>query len=415
MQVIVLTPSIKMERLHSLDSLRAIMMTLGVLLHSAPAYMGGQPGFGLPLRDPNASNYFLEWLYSIIHMFRMPIFMVIAGFFAAYLFYDRSPKLMIINRVNRVLLPFIIFIIILWPLVILSFSYSNSVFSFVNNSETNISELFISSKLTDLKKLTFFIPKMTLHLWFLYYLILFSIVSFVLGIFFKRLPSFTNKITATFNKIIQSPIKKLLIFSCLTFLILLILGRTWVGTSLSFKPNIGVYVFYFLFYIFGWILFKSKYLLDSFLIYDWIFTITGTTIFTIFFLIDTSFLSIEIITFINSITSWLFVFGITGLFLHYFSKHSSLMRYISDASYWVYLMHYPIIAILPGLIGNRNLNALLKFSIVFSLTTFSCFITYHFMVRSTFIGKFLNGRKYSRNISNLRLDKKSDKIRTQVT
>jgi glucans biosynthesis protein C len=35
-----------------------------------------------------------------------------------------------------------------------------------------------------------------------------------------------------------------------------------------------------------------------------------------------------------------------------------------------------------------------------------CFVTYHFIVRSTFIGKFLNGRCYSRSLKDIKLDQK---------
>ena len=75
----------KTERLHALDSLRAIMMMLGIVLHSGVTYLGGEASNGWPLRDPSASSSFIYWLIAIIHNFRMPIFMVVAGFFAALL------------------------------------------------------------------------------------------------------------------------------------------------------------------------------------------------------------------------------------------------------------------------------------------------------------------------------------------
>jgi glucan biosynthesis protein C len=100
----------------------------------------------------------------------------------------------------------------------------------------------------------------------------------------------------------------------------------------------------------------------------------------------------------NSVIVWLFVFGITGLFIRYNSKHSKRMRYISDSSYWVYLIHLPLTAIIPAFIWELPLPALVKFIIVLSLTTIICFVTYHYFVRKTFIGKFLNGKKYPSKI-----------------
>ena len=118
----------KTERLHALDSLRAIMMMLGIVLHSSNTYVVADYGGSWPLKDPNSNGLFLDWISSFVHAFRMPIFFVVAGFFAALLFYERSSVKMLKNRVNRILIPFLVFLVILWPLVRMSFTYSNLVF-----------------------------------------------------------------------------------------------------------------------------------------------------------------------------------------------------------------------------------------------------------------------------------------------
>jgi hypothetical protein len=41
-----------------------------------------------------------------------------------------------------------------------------------------------------------------------------------------------------------------------------------------------------------------------------------------------------------------------------------------------------------------EIPAFAKFMIVLLVTSLICLVTYHYLVRSTFIGKFLNGRKY---------------------
>jgi hypothetical protein len=78
------------------------------------------------------------------------------------------------------------------------------------------------------------------------------------------------------------------------------------------------------------------------------------------------------------------------------------MRYVSDASYWVYLLHLPLTLLIPGLIADWPLPATLKMLFVVLSTTSICFVSYHYMVRGTFIGKFLNGRKYSRKLSDIK-------------
>jgi hypothetical protein len=61
----------------------------------------------------------------------------------------------------------------------------------------------------------------------------------------------------------------------------------------------------------------------------------------------------------------------------------------------------PIAAFIPALIYEWQVPAMLKFLTVLSGTSIICFTTYHLFVRSTFIGKFLNGRKYSRKLSDI--------------
>jgi hypothetical protein len=43
-----------------------------------------------------------------------------------------------------------------------------------------------------------------------------------------------------------------------------------------------------------------------------------------------------------------------------------------------------------------------------------CFVSYHYLVRGTFIGKFLNGRKYSRKLSDLKQPKESPQLKAAL-
>jgi len=77
----------KTERIHSLDSLRAIMMLLGLVLHSAITYGNADWGSTWSLKDPIATSSVNDYIVDIIHVFRMQIFFLVAGFFGAMLFY----------------------------------------------------------------------------------------------------------------------------------------------------------------------------------------------------------------------------------------------------------------------------------------------------------------------------------------
>lgn len=377
------TPS-KTERIHSLDSLRAIMMLLGLVIHSAITY-GLYEGYHWPIKDPVSTGFFMDYIVFFIHAFRMPIFFVVAGFFGAMLFFERGHKRMLKNRIDRILYPFIVFIIILAPTIKFAASYATSVFE--NGKDP------LSSAVEPFKALGGWIPESTSHLWFLYYLLMITIASYFLGLLFNQFKGFTDLTTKAFNWVLQRPIVKLTIFSSLTVVLLTFMGSSWVATSTDWVPDFNTFIFYFFFYFIGWILFKSKHLLDTFMQYDLAFTILAIISFTALFIYRTSLNELQI-TIVNSLIVWLFIFGITGLFIRYGSQHSHLMRYNSDASYWIYLLHLTFTILLPAFIVDWNIPAFAKFLFVFLVTSGICLVTYHYLVRSTFIGKFLNGRKY---------------------
>ena len=95
-----------------------------------------------------------------------------------------------------------------------------------------------------------------------------------------------------------------------------------------------------------------------------------------------------------ALTTCLLVFGALGFFQRFCQRYSAGWRYVADSSYWVYLVHIPLIPILQILIFRWPLSSWIKFPVVVVVSFVLLYLSYHFLVRSTFIGKSLNGRKY---------------------
>ena len=375
----------KTERIYSLDSLRAILMVLGIVLHSTITYLVDKPG---AFTDPMGGHLFNDYIKGFIHVFRMQHFYVIAGFFGAMLFYDRGTLQIIKNRFSRVVLPFVLFLVLLSPFVRLANSYTKLRFSGSDTAFASALDYF-SSPLR-------LLPKITWHLWFLYYLILFTAFSIFLGVVFKKIPSFSSRISDAFNWILQQTKFRVLILSGITFLIYSSIEPEARQDVFELIPSIGGLLFYLFFYLAGWLLFKSKHLLNTMMHSDWLCFILGVVLFSVYFFMKDSMNELRHLKLIIiSITTWLLIFGITGLFIRYGSIYSKRMRYISDSSYWVYLLHLPLTFAIPGLIADWPLHANLKLLFTITSATIICFVTYHYLVRATFIGQFLNGRKYS--------------------
>ncbi|AXG70321.1 glucans biosynthesis protein C [Kordia sp. SMS9] len=386
----------KTARIHSLDSLRAIMMMLGLVLHSALTYNVTDHGDVWSLKDPESTHIATDFLILMIHSFRMPIFFLIAGFFGAMLFYERSPKRMIHNRIARIIFPFIVFLILLAPMLDFSFGFSSQTL----NGEENA----LQNALQPFSNFYFYIPKSTSHLWFLYYLIFCTAFAVVLALCLKKTPKITSQIKTIGNWIFPKPLIRMLFFAGMTFVMLTILQTPMVASSTSLTPDAHTFIYYVFFYLIGWILYKCKQHLHTIRKFDWFATISAIIlVVTQGFIIQYADMDLKpntnspLLIAFSAFTVWLFIFGITGLFIRYGSKHSKRMRYISDASYWVYLIHLPLTALFPLTVWKLPIGAIPKFLLVTTATTIVCFVTYHYCVRNTFIGKFLNGRKYPRN------------------
>lgn len=383
------------KRIHALDSLRAILMLLGIFLHTSLTYTITPHGDIWPIKDPTTTHIFYDFIVLFIHSFRMPIFFLLAGFFGALLYYERSPFTMVKNRALRIVLPFVIFLIILSPVITFLMGYISLLFSGAENALVNALEIFSSEYA--------FIPQSTFHLWFLYYLILITGFTVVLAMLIKYFKSFAFLTQKSFSWIFQRPILRVLFFSGLLFFLLSALGTSMVESSITLIPELRTFVYFFFFYLLGWLTYKSKQHLPRLLEFDWACTITAILLVVIKgVMIDELGLAhdsdAKILTLLSAFTVCLFTFGIMGLFLRHANKHSKRMRYISDASYWVYLIHLPIVAFVPACIWELKIPSLLKYCIVVLITMLICFVSYHYLVRNSLIGKLLNGKKYSQGL-----------------
>jgi len=94
-------PAPAVRRIHSLDGLRSGLMLLGVVLHSAYPYSDGARWL---VRDPQRNSFF-QALTQGIHLFRMPAFFLVAGYFAALLLRQSKPADFLRERLRRIGVP----------------------------------------------------------------------------------------------------------------------------------------------------------------------------------------------------------------------------------------------------------------------------------------------------------------------
>lgn len=91
--------------------------------------------------------------------------------------------------------------------------------------------------------------------------------------------------------------------------------------------------------------------------------------------------------------AWVMTFALMSLFRTEIKGESRGIRYLSDSSYWLYLAHLPLIMAAQILVRDWPLPAPLKFILVCVVVSALLLVSYETMVRYTWIGTLLNGRR----------------------
>ena len=73
------------------------------------------------------------------------------------------------------------------------------------------------------------------------------------------------------------------------------------------------------------------------------------------------------------------------------------VRYISDSAYWLYIIHLPVVQIMQALFANWEIPSLFKCMLITILTTMLILLSYKYLIRYTWVGAMLNGKRYKAN------------------
>lgn len=363
------------------------MMVLGLVIHSAVSFTAAPLGAAWPYQD-SATSPFFDVVVFFIHVFRMPLFFLMAGFFAAFLHERRGTAALVRNRIERVVLPFLAFLIILFPLTVSGFTFTSSGGS---NGGWPAALAYLSNPAGWFAELS------TIHLWFLYYLVLFYAAIAVLGWVGQRVDAAPLVDRARqLGRYIHHPVG-FLGCSLVTFVTLLPMTSKGLDTETTFLVQPKILLAYGVFVAFGWLLYLNREHVDGFARRAWWLTSAGVVSSAAYLALalgeSTPVLATKAAA---ALAMWTLIYGFIGLFVRYYDRPHPFGRYLADASYWLYLVHLPLTIWLPGLMNGWAVSAFVKSGLTLSATTLVTLATYHLFVRSSAVGAFLSGHRYSR-------------------
>ncbi|MDO9068537.1 MAG: acyltransferase family protein [Deltaproteobacteria bacterium] len=382
------------ERFHALDLLRATMMLLGVVLHSASNYTTN-PGEAWPFRDGSSWRGF-DLLIDVIHLFRMPAFFLMAGFFGALMLERRGAASFAINRLQRVALPLVVGWSVLFPLTVAGF-----VFAIVNRL-AGPQEAFRAT-LGHLVSGAAFKDVHLAHLWFLHQLLIFYACAILLVAAARTIvaPQTRELFVGWAARLITNP-WGVLVLASVTAVTLLPMRQFCIETHTTLAPPLRVLAAYGVFFVVGWCLqYRSEDLAD--LARGWAWRLALGIVLGLIIPLAAGHHVMHpgpgsVCWFVGmaALATWLLILGSAGVYLRYLNRPLPLARYLADASYWIYLVHLPITIAFAGAFSRTDWPVGVKFGATFLATSTVCVLSYTLFVRSTVLGQFLNGRRQKR-------------------
>jgi len=365
------------KRIYFLDSMRAILMMLGVVLHSAQVF---NPKQGWIIYSSETIPM-TETLVNIIHLFRMPAFFIVSGYFAVFTLRKYGVGKFLKVRILRILIPLLITAITL-----------NSLQTYLL-TKTGWIEFEPLSYLVD--------GGWVSHLWFLINLIIYFLL---LSIGFKLFKTIFKKINFAIDKIYTNTniVTILFIMTVFTIFLLAIVNIISKFIHIDGIISLNSIAYYISFFIFGIFIYLNKELQNKFIqMSPWI-----TISVVIFSLLLNDYFS----TFEGKIYKVLYLFfEITAkyyisalcfyLFYTYTDKKVRIFQFLSDASYSVYLFHHVLVIGIGLFVINLDINKYIAFPILLvSVALISMAIHYYFISRINYLsllfnGKWLKGKK----------------------
>jgi glucan biosynthesis protein C len=386
------------DRLHALDAVRAFALLSGIALHAAQPFIAGLPW----VASESPSNALAAIWYSI-HMFRMPVFFLIAGFFGRMMLEQRGTPGFIKDRSRRILVPLVIGLPIVMLVTGIAYVLGALAAGVDPRSLQGLQPPPSSGHHGILASVNL------IHLWFLYYLALFyaaalllrSVSSTVLGAN-GRLHLAVDATIKFLMRGLWGPV--LLAIPIVAYYCQLKDWSIWGGlpAPMSLMPDSGALLAYGLFFGFGWLLHRQQGLL-SLLSKHWLaYCVLAVVLWVVCRAIGGStphwgpyLRTGELVAYTASYVmgSWCWAFALIGVALRYLSSYSAGRRYLADSSYWVYLMHIPALIFFEGLLHPLPWPAIVKYLLSIAGAVPILLLSYHYLVRFTFIGATLNGRR----------------------
>jgi len=387
------------RRYFGLDALRGGMMMLGIVLHAAEMYLAAPPPqFAAFPADRNNSLLF-DLLFQFIHAFRMPTFFVLAGFFAALLVEKRGLWGTYRNRAARVLAPLAVALVAIFPVTAIF------VLDFALAAKYGVHDWLPDPKLLERMDREIAATGQPVgqvpafHLWFLLYLLYFYLLLPAC----RWLSQLARRHEGRIGALLGSPATVLVLGLYTALTLWPYRGGQVLEGFIFFRPHLPSLLYYGSFFVIGTLCRDFPALFATAARHVRGYALLAAALFPLALYAshldyaagekDAGLHLAAVLA--NGLCTWALVYCFIGCAQRFFDREAPWVLYASQSSYWVFLVHLPLVFFAGWWLAPYDWPALLKFSLVVAFTSTLCFASYHYLVQRTWVSVFLNGRRFN--------------------
>jgi glucan biosynthesis protein C len=369
-------------RYHYMDSMRSVLMSMGVVIHSAMVFKTGKPWI---ISDPRQSLFF-DGLIWLLHLFRMPAFFMVSGFFVHFSLRRMSVRDFLRVRIVRILAPLLATGLLVNPIQTYLL-YRHREGRWLGLSDFLVGELPRS----------WIYDCWITHLWFLiilliYFLVAAGVFAVVRGVHLDRRfrpPRLSSPALATF-----------LALAALSGYALFV-----GGLSKLFPNVVNAYFLHFIevkkllvyacYFVFGVFLFENPVLERCFLkinpAHGLLLALAAPVYAAYKDSVGLVGKAVELYAY--TVLVWVAVAFCFNFFMKFCNRSSRLFRYLSEASYSIYLFHHVIVIALGMAMIPLGLSCGVKFTLLVAATLMLTLAIHHFLILRFAVLRFLfNGK-----------------------
>jgi glucan biosynthesis protein C len=372
-------------RRHDLDWLRLIAIVILLFYHTGMLF---NP-WGWHVKNDETSESFRYWMV-FLHYWRMPLLLFISGAGTYMALGKRTPREYAGERFKRLFIPLVFGMFVIVPPQIY-YEHISSYTTYVDFYKTVFD--FIPY------------PKGSFswhHLWFVAYLLLFSLIAIPLLIFLRSPRS--ERFKGHLFNILSRPAGILLIPAIVISITQVLLRPHFPDETHALIDDWAFFMFYFCFFVFGSICYSSPQIWESVgnnrkhLITAAIFALVPFYAFY-FHLLDLIDLpwtdeQVEISFDVTAVfVSWFWVITVISFGQHYLNRSHPWLTRINEGLYPFYILHQTAIIAIGYYICQLEWSIAAKFWTVSILTLVSCMVFYLFLIRPFNLMRILFGVK----------------------